>query len=157
MVPEPLLQQFKKRTLGLWGREWGASALKTLPFEFFVVVEQWLLHVVKIHFTIYVLSNFIEYAIKSDRAFYQHRLRTRTKTGLVVQVPAYDYKHSNRDTSGNYATRASSLFNSLCSSLKGGVHISAHVHESKCFFLFLINFMALKIPLTCTSVITFYN
>ena len=42
--------------------------------------------------------------------------------------------------------------------LKGGIHISAHVHESKCFFfLFLINFMALKIPLTCTSVITFYN
>ena len=38
--------------------------------------------------------------------------------------------------------------------LKGGVHISAHVHESKCFFLFLINFMALKkIPCTCTSVI----
>ena len=34
--------------------------------------------------------------------------------------------------------------------LKGGVHISAHMHESKCFFLFLINFMALKIPLTCT-------
>ena len=42
-------------------------------------------------------------------------------------------------------------------SLKGRVHISAHVHESKCFFLFLINFMALKIPLTCTSVITFHN
>ena len=42
-------------------------------------------------------------------------------------------------------------------SLKGGVHISVHVHDSKCFFLFLINFMALKIPLMCTSVITFYN
>ena len=41
--------------------------------------------------------------------------------------------------------------------LKGGVHISAHVRESKCFFIFLINFMALKISLTCTSVITFYN
>ena len=41
--------------------------------------------------------------------------------------------------------------------LKEGVHISAHVHESKCFFLFLINFMALTIPLTCTSVITIYN
>ena len=40
--------------------------------------------------------------------------------------------------------------------LKGGVHISAHVYESKNFFLFLINFMALKIPLTCTSIITFY-
>ena len=38
--------------------------------------------------------------------------------------------------------------------LKGGVHISVHVRESKCFFLFLINFMALKIPLTCTSVVT---
>ena len=38
--------------------------------------------------------------------------------------------------------------------LKAGVHISAHVHESKCFFLFLINFAALKIRLTCTSVIT---
>ena len=41
--------------------------------------------------------------------------------------------------------------------LKGGVNIPAHVHESKCFFLFLINVMALKITLTCTSVITFYN
>ena len=40
--------------------------------------------------------------------------------------------------------------------LKGGVYISAHVHECKCFFLFLINFMALNIPITCTSVITFY-
>ena len=37
------------------------------------------------------------------------------------------------------------------------IHILAHVHEFKCFFLFLINFMALKIPLTGTSVITFYN
>ena len=35
-----------------------------------------------------------------------------------------------------------------------GFQISVHVHESKYFFLFLINFMALKIPLTCTSVIT---
>ena len=51
---------------------------------------------VKIHFTTYVLSNFIEYAIKSDRAFYQHRVRTRTKTGLGVQVPVHDYKHSKR-------------------------------------------------------------
>ena len=47
---------------------------------------------VKIHFTIYVLSNFIEYAIKSDRAFYQHRVRTKTKTGLGVQVPVHNYK-----------------------------------------------------------------
>ena len=37
---------------------------------------------------------FFEYAIKSDRAFYQHRVRTRTKTGLGVQVPVHDYKHS---------------------------------------------------------------
>ena len=50
--------------------------------------------VVKIHFTIYVLTNFIENAIKSDRAFYQHRVRTRTKTGFAVQVPVHDYKHS---------------------------------------------------------------
>ena len=49
---------------------------------------------VEIHFTIYVLSNFIKYAIKSDRAFYQQRIRTRTKTGLGVQVPLHDYKHS---------------------------------------------------------------
>ena len=67
--------------------------------------------VVKIHFTIYLLTNFIENAIKLDRAFYQHRVRTRTKTGLAVKVPVHDYKQ--RDTSGNYATRASSLFNSL--------------------------------------------
>ena len=50
--------------------------------------------VVKIHFTIYVLTNFIENAIKSDRAFYQHRVRTRMKPGLGVQVPVHDYKHS---------------------------------------------------------------
>ena len=37
--------------------------------------------------------------------------------------------------------------------LKGGVYIPVHVHESNCFFLFLINSMALKIPLTCTLVI----
>ena len=49
------------------------------------------------------------------------------------------------------------LTSTSTSTLKGGVHISAHVHESKCFFLFPVNFMALKIPLTCTSVITFYN
>ena len=47
---------------------------------------------VEIHFTIYVLPNFIKYAIKSDRAFY--RVRTRTKTGLGVQVPVHDYKNS---------------------------------------------------------------
>ena len=50
--------------------------------------------VVKVHFTIYVLTNFIENAIKSDRAFYQHRVSTITKTGLGVQVPVHDYKHS---------------------------------------------------------------
>ena len=50
--------------------------------------------VVKIHFTIYVLTNFIENAIKSDRGFNQHRIRTRTKTGLGVQIPVHDYKHS---------------------------------------------------------------
>ena len=44
-----------------------------------------------------------------------------------------------------------------CSKVEGRVHISAHVYESKFFFLFLINFIAIKIPLTCTSVITFYN
>ena len=44
--------------------------------------------------TIYVLTNFIKNAIKSDRAFYQHHIRARTKTGLAVQVPVHDYKHS---------------------------------------------------------------
>ena len=43
-----------------------------------------------IHFTIYVLTNFIENAIKSDRAFYQYHVRTRAKTGLGVQVPVHD-------------------------------------------------------------------
>ena len=47
---------------------------------------------VKIHSIIYILTYFIEYAIKSDRSFYQHRVRT--KTGLAVQVPVHDYKHS---------------------------------------------------------------
>ena len=56
-----------------------------------------------------------------------------------------------------YNSRLASKNNDLILLLKGGVHISAHVHESKCFFLFLINFMALKIPLTGTSVIIFYN
>ena len=42
------------------------------------------------------------------------------------------------------------VVNKIMKTLKGGVHISAHVHESKCFFLFLINFMALNVPLTCT-------
>ena len=32
------------------------------------------------------------------------------------------------------------------SQIKGRVHISAHVHESKCFFLLLINFMHQSIP-----------
>ena len=56
----------------------------------------------KIHFIIYVLTNFIENAIKSDREFYQHRVRTRAKTGLVVQLPVHDYKKQQKDTSGNY-------------------------------------------------------
>ena len=40
--------------------------------------------------------NLIENAIKSDRAFDQHRVRTRAKTGLAVQVPdpVHDYNHS---------------------------------------------------------------
>ena len=61
-----------------WCRCWAVA---------FVVIA-----VVKIHFTVYVLTNFIENAKKSDRSFYQHRVRARTKPGLGVQVPVHDYK-----------------------------------------------------------------
>ena len=44
MVPEPLVQQFKKKTVGALGTRMGrkcyTSALKTLPFNSVVVVEQ---------------------------------------------------------------------------------------------------------------------
>ena len=69
------------------GRKWTENAAVRFCCRCWAVAS-----VVKIHFTIYVLSNFIENAIKSDRAFDQHRVRT--KTGLGVQVTVHDYKHS---------------------------------------------------------------